>query len=399
MNLLQRWPLFLVVTLVAVGCQPASNRPTATGAAKSAGGLVEFEVVLSAVDKVVGKRFQAMQMDGMESVTYEYQGPLQAIVDVVAPIAEDAGFETGEENSEVPADADDLESQVMRDAGMESFEQVVFMHPAGHILSVSTMDVSDDDVDMQLLVVQLMNPHQTDVLGKKPRRQQAAAGGDRTLAEQWAEMGMYLPDQQAIEMLQADLPGIGEELKAALVHANPDVRQRAAYVLAEIGPDARGFGDTLFEQLKVEEASIARIYLIDALAAIRFDEEEVLEFLRSEYASLSDKNTPESVFGDGAYQEVDERINLAGALYVLSDEEARGEYFDFVTRWLAPPADDMGQAERNGYWARRWMAVNTLESMDDATGAIPLLEAMLNEPSPKSWVSVHVPRVLGALRD
>jgi len=44
------------------------------------------------------------------------------------------------------------------------------------------------------------------------------------------------------------------------------------------------------------------------------------------------------------------------------------------------------------------MAVNSLESMEGATEAIPLLEAMLKEENAKSWVSVHVPRVLGVLK-
>lgn len=43
------------------------------------------------------------------------------------------------------------------------------------------------------------------------------------------------------------------------------------------------------------------------------------------------------------------------------------------------------------------MAVNSLEEMAGASQAIPLLEAMLKEEGAKSWVPIHVPRVLEAL--
>jgi hypothetical protein len=84
--------------------------------------------------------------------------------------------------------------------------------------------------------------------------------------------------------------------------------------------------------------------------------------------------------------------------------------------------------ELEGYWQRRWVAVMALESMANATDAIPsqakatppapgtkpasagaagratvadaipLLEAIFHEPNARPWVAAHVPRVLDVLR-
>lgn len=214
----------------------------------------------------------------------------------------------------------------------------------------------------------------------------------------WAEMGMYLPDREQVDFLHANLDDVTLELEAAVSHENPDIRQRTAYVISEIGSDARIFGNCLFEQLKNETEQIVEIYLIDALGAIRYDNKAVVAFLKKKYDSLGEKNIPPNLFG-GKYSEVDEKINLAGVLYVLAELESRDQYLNFVIQWLHLPDDDMSLIEISGYWERRWMAVISLEGMEDAYEAIPLLEAMHDEHNAKSWVSVHVPRVLSVLRD
>lgn len=213
----------------------------------------------------------------------------------------------------------------------------------------------------------------------------------------WAEMGMYLPKQEQVDFLQANLDDVAPELEAAVSHKNADIRQRAAYVICEIGPDANALGQCLFEQLQIEPEQLVRIYLIDALGAVRYGNDEIIAFLEKKFTALSEENVPPNLFG-GTYAEIDEKFSLAGVLYVLSKPESRKQYLDFVIQWLRPLDSEMSSVDAGGYWERRWMAVNSLEGMTGASEAIPLLEAMLKEENTKSWVSVHVPRVLSELK-
>ena len=89
---------------------------------------------------------------------------------------------------------------------------------------------------------------------------------------------------------------------------------------------------------------------------------------------------------------------MFGALYNLTAGEEREEYLAFVTQWLRPASSDLNGARLEGYWERRLMAVRTLEDMPEASSAVPLLESMLLEDDAKSWVAVHVPRVLSVLK-
>jgi hypothetical protein len=393
----------LCVVISEIGCQPKSDTPNKNSNAVNGnvtnGQRLDFEALLTSVDNAIGKRFQSMQMGAMESATYQYDGPIQTVLDIVAPIAEKSGF------SETTADLADgmgaAEQEMQKKLGinMKSVEQKMFTHPSGDTLNVSKMDISNEGMNMKMLTIQLMNPKKMADFGKTMTKPSSQPQNTQGLVDSWASMGMYLPDQQQVESLHANLANVSPELEAAVSHKNPDVRQRAAYVIGKIGTDANALGKVLFDQLKKESEQLVQIYLIDALGAIRFKDDEVIEFLEKKYASLSDENVPPTLFGGGKYSEVDEKINLAGVLYVLADDDSREKYLDFVTRWLPPPGKDMSQAEIGGYWERRWMAVNSLEGMEEATEAIPLLEAMLKEENAKSWVSVHVPRVLGVLKN
>jgi hypothetical protein len=321
------------------------------------------------------------------------------VLDIVAPIAKKSGFSEATADLANGMGAAQQEMQKKMGIDMKSVEQKMFTHPSGDTLVVSRMDMSSNDLDMKVLTIQLINPKKMADFGKTITKPSSRPQNTQGFVDSWANMGMYLPDQLQVESLHANLTDVSPELEAAVSHKNPDVRQRAAYVIGKIGTDANAMGKVLFEQLKKESEQLVQIYLIDALGAIRFKDDEVIEFFEKKYASLSDENVPPTLFGGGKYSEVDERINLAGVLYVLADDDSREKYLDFVTRWLPPPSKDMSQAEISGYWERRWMAVNSLEGMESAAKAIPLLEAMLKEENAKSWVPVHVPRVIAVLKN
>lgn len=213
----------------------------------------------------------------------------------------------------------------------------------------------------------------------------------------WQSMGMYLPDDQQIAFFESNLPQTQNKVIAALASPESDVRQRAAHVISGIGVPAQACGPALLNQLKSEKDRLVRIYLINALAAVEFRGPAAVSELESRFQTLTDDNVPRNLL-DSDYEDVDEKIRVAAALYVLKSGKDRDQYFDFVTKWLQPPPSGLTPDELRGYWERLWMAVISLEHMPGATSAIPLLELMQTEKDAESWVGFHVPRVIKTLQ-
>lgn len=69
----------------------------------------------------------------------------------------------------------------------------------------------------------------------------------------------------------------------ALSHPSVDVRQRAAYVFAEIGTDAAPLGPALVARLEHEPERLVRINLADALAAVKYSNDEMISLLRRQF--------------------------------------------------------------------------------------------------------------------
>jgi HEAT repeat protein len=214
--------------------------------------------------------------------------------------------------------------------------------------------------------------------------------------ESWGKMGMYLPPDEQIDFLRINFSDVKPELAAALNDKNPDIRQRDAFAIGKIGTSAVSLGHALVARLNIEPERLVRIYLVNALAEIGYRDEEATDLLRAKFAALKSVNEP--IDPAGGYADVDEKIYVAAALFDLTSGDERNEYREFVTQWLKPPSSEMNATEREAYWEHRWGAVIALENMTDASSAIPLLESILQEPDAPAWVSVHVPRVLGALK-
>lgn len=225
--------------------------------------------------------------------------------------------------------------------------------------------------------------------------QQNVPQHDQYIGE-WAGMGMWLPKDDQVQYFAANFASSYPSLKEALAHPDHSVRMRAAYVLGEIDSPARTAGPDLLARLKNEPDVLVRIYIIDALIGIGYRGEDTVATLTQRFESLNGTNVPP--IGAGSYAEVDEKITVASALYSLGEESERSTYFDFVTVWLKPIPKNVTGTMLDGYWERRWIAVNSLEHMRGATEAIPLMEAMRTENGAQSWVDTHVPRVVGALQ-
>lgn len=218
---------------------------------------------------------------------------------------------------------------------------------------------------------------------------------DQYIAE-WAGMGMWLPKEEQVQYFAGNFTNAYPSLKKALGDPDHSVRMRAAYVIDEIGSPARAAGPDLLSRLKIEPDVLVRLYITNALISIGYRGEDTVATLTQRFEALDGANVPP--IGAGTYAEVDEKVVVASALYALGDESAKSKYFDFVTEWLKPIPDDVTGALLEGYWERRWIAVNSLEHMHGATEAIPLLEAMRAEADAESWVDTHVPRVVDSLQ-
>ena len=219
----------------------------------------------------------------------------------------------------------------------------------------------------------------------------------RKYVDGWTTMGMWLPKKQ-VPFFAAHFSQVKDVLANALKHSNPDVRQRAAYVVEELGRQAALLESHITQALESESERLVRIYLYNALRAVGASDRATIATLRRTFELLAQEqsDSPEET---EYYNATDERIYVASALYVLDDRaDQRSQYLYAVLWWLKPSKADLKPKDLQAYWDRRWCAVNAVEHMDGAKDAIPLLEAMLSEQSKKPWVSFHVPRAIKALR-
>ncbi len=207
-------------------------------------------------------------------------------------------------------------------------------------------------------------------------------------AKDWANMGMWLPDKKQVAFFVGNFDGTKDLLTSKLSDPNDDVRQRAAYVIEQLGPTAKPTEGALASALSKEKVPLVRVYLCNALRAVGSSDKEALAELRKLLrASGNDKDT------------LEQRIYAAAALSTLSnDPKESSECIDYVCQWLKAPDDKLSPAELEKYWDLRWSAVNAVADMKQAQQAIPLLEKMLNEPGKRAWVDVHVPTALAALK-
>jgi uncharacterized lipoprotein YehR (DUF1307 family) len=159
--------LAAIVPLAVLGCGNADNSSSPNAGDQPLAAEIDeagqFELMLKEVDKVIGERFQSMQMGAMTSVSYQYDGSIDKVVDVVEPMAIKAGY--------LPMDDDTTEQsfaeghkqmQQMTNMKMKMIGSKTYMHEDGNLISISRMDISSDapkmQMNMQMLTVQMMNP-------------------------------------------------------------------------------------------------------------------------------------------------------------------------------------------------------------------------------------------------
>jgi hypothetical protein len=213
---------------------------------------------------------------------------------------------------------------------------------------------------------------------------------------EWENMGSYMPADQ-IPFFAKYFSKTKDILAGAMFNPNSDIRQCAAYVISELGPQAKPLEAEILNALQQESDCIVRLYFYNALRFIEADGHLTLAYLENRFLQLSQQQGAPS--NGKLCKSSDEIITIAAALFVINDGlTQKQKYLDEILQWLKPPCPVLSSSEVEAYWENRLTAVNVLEYMIDAEGAIPLLEKMLSEQPTKPWVSVHVPRVLSSLR-
>lgn len=172
LSMLRPLPCLLLLSVtVTCGCRAETGSATAkSNEAPSSEGL-DFDAMITAVDNAIGKRFQSMQMDAMNSVSYQYDGPIKTVVDIVDPFAKTAGFTPNSDEPTVGMGEAEKDMQARMGINMSSFDQKMYTHPNGDTLVIVRMDMSNADVDMKMLTVQLMNPKKMSEFGAKAHKQ------------------------------------------------------------------------------------------------------------------------------------------------------------------------------------------------------------------------------------
>jgi hypothetical protein len=106
---------------------------------------------------VIGKRFESMEMAGMESATYQYDGPIETVLEIVRPIAEECGFSEDARVPESGMGPAEQEMQKRMGINVAMVEHTMFTHPNGDLLTVSRVDASREGSDMKMLTIHLMD--------------------------------------------------------------------------------------------------------------------------------------------------------------------------------------------------------------------------------------------------
>ena len=84
--------------------------------------------------------------------------------------AEVDGFNSNSDQPTIGMGESEKEMQVKMGINVNSVDQKMYAHPNGDTLMIARMDMSNDDIDVKMLTVQLMNPKKLSELGAKAQK-------------------------------------------------------------------------------------------------------------------------------------------------------------------------------------------------------------------------------------
>lgn len=131
-----------------------ASEPTTKGSSTGQAQNLDFATLLYSIDDAIGKRIQSPRIEAMDYATYQYNGPIEKVLAIVAPIAKKSGFseETGALDVAVASQMRNL----MANGVLKVVDFKTFTHPNGDILTICSMAVGKTGIKM--LTITYMNP-------------------------------------------------------------------------------------------------------------------------------------------------------------------------------------------------------------------------------------------------
>jgi hypothetical protein len=162
-----------------------------------------------------------------------------------------------------------------------------------------------------------------------------AAAQAKSYISGWEKLGKSLPDESQVSFFRSYVNESKSSLGEALENPSYLIRMWAAYVIGQIGPDARSLGSTLTDRLQVEPNRGVRIYLLEALRGIHDEAPSTIELLKKQFPALSETNDPQDRSkSTSEYLEADEKVCIAATIYALDTGPEYIKYADCLQTWL-----------------------------------------------------------------
>jgi len=156
----------IVYLLLLVGCKESASedRNPFLGKLDPDGSFIRL---LDELDKAIGERFQSMEMAGLMSATYMYDGSIDHVVAVVHPLVTKMGYEGSDKDpmDSLPSEAADMQKKM--GMSMQNISGKTYKHKNGNMIIIMRMDVAQEKREMKMLTVQLMNPGLMSEMGSK----------------------------------------------------------------------------------------------------------------------------------------------------------------------------------------------------------------------------------------
>jgi hypothetical protein len=162
-----------------------------------------------------------------------------------------------------------------------------------------------------------------------------AAAQAKAYVSGWEKLGKSLPDESQISFFRSYLRESKISLGEALENPSYLVRMWAAYVIGQIGPDARSLGSILTDRLQIEANRGVRIYLLEALRGIHAESPSTIELLKKQFAMLNERDDPQDRSKNTSeYLKADEKVYIAATIYALDTSPEYIKYADYLQTWL-----------------------------------------------------------------